>query len=67
MKTISDLREVLSDTLDQIKSKAITPTAANATANVVGKFFASAKIQIEYSKARGSKTPRIAFLEAEGK
>jgi hypothetical protein len=52
MKTINELREILSGELDALKAGSITIQKAQTTANLVGKFLHTIRLQLEYVKLK---------------
>ena len=62
--TINDWRLMLSQFAKGLESGDISPVAANAFANLMGKGLSSYKLQMEYAKALG-KTPTIVALMPE--
>jgi hypothetical protein len=52
MKTINELREILSGELDALKAGTITIQKAQTTANLVGKFLHTIRLQLEYVKLK---------------
>lgn len=57
------LRAVLCDTIDAVRSQTMTPDAAEAVSNASGKIIASLRVELEYRRMRGE-VPKLAFLEA---
>lgn len=62
MKNMKEIRDDLADTLRKLKTKRITPAAANASANVAGKFLSTVKHELEFAKMTGS-FPESPFLQ----
>jgi len=58
----TELRAVLCDTIAAVRSKEITPDAAQAVANASGKIIASLRVELEYSRLRGE-VPSLKFME----
>ena len=48
MKTISDVRDQLSEIFQDLRNKDIKPNEADSLANIAGKMIASAKVQLDY-------------------
>lgn len=64
MKTISDVRDQLSEIFNELRGGEIKPNEADSLANIAGKMIASAKVQLDYYALTKSK-PEIDFLEPE--
>ena len=62
MKTITDLRNELYDTFDDLKAGNITPKVASEMNNSAGKIIHTLKVQLEYHTMTKS-TPKIPFLK----
>jgi len=62
MKTMQDIRELLSATLDDLRAKDTTPGAANALCNTTGKFLSTIKLEMEFARMIG-KQPSDNFLK----
>jgi len=62
MKTMQDIRELLSATMDSLQAKDINPSAANALCNTTGKFLSTIKLEMEFAKMIG-KQPSENFLK----
>lgn len=60
---ITEWRLMLSDFARNLKEGTVSPVAANAFANLMGKGLGSYKLQLEYAKATG-RTPSIEGLMA---
>ena len=60
MKTITDLRNELCDTFDDLKAGNITPKVASEMNNSAGKIIHTLKVQMEYHTMPKS-TPKIPF------
>ena len=58
----TELRAVLCDTIAAVRSKEITPDAAEAVSNASGKIISSLRVELEYRKMRGE-VPTLPFLE----
>lgn len=61
MKTMHDLRQMLSEEIDSIRAKKTTPGAVNAICNATGKFLSTIKLEMEFAKMIG-KQPSVRFL-----
>lgn len=64
VKTINDLRAILADEIEKIRSGATTAANVNAIVNATGKILTTVKMEIEYNKLIG-KTPNIDFISAQ--
>ena len=64
MKTVTTLRNELSEVFDKLNLGLIKPKEAGELANVAGKMINSAKVQLEYYALR-KETPTIEFLKGE--
>lgn len=60
--TMQELRIVLCDTIAAVRSKEITPDAAEAINNASGKIVASFRVELEYRRMRGE-VPQLQFME----
>lgn len=58
----TELRAVLCDTIAKVRSKEITPDAAEAVSNASGKIIASLRVELEYRRMRGE-VPTLGFIE----
>jgi len=54
MKNIHDLRQVLSDQIDQLNANETTVPKANAIVRAIAAFLHSIRLQLEYAKLRGA-------------
>ena len=61
MKTMHDLRQMLSEEIDNIRAKKSTPGAVNAICNATGKFLSTIKLEMEFAKMFG-KEPAGSFI-----
>jgi len=52
MKTVNELREMLSEQLDAIKNGTTTVQKAQTVANIVGKFLHTIRLQMDYVKMK---------------
>jgi len=64
MRNIKSMRDDLIDTFDKLKSGEIGLSEAKELANVAGKVFSSAKLQLEYNRYAQSKKT-IEFLDSD--
>ena len=62
MKTVTDLRNELCDTFDDLKAGNITPKVASEMNNSAGKIIHTLKVQLEYHTMTKS-VPKIPFLK----
>ena len=65
INNINDLRLHLAKQLEAVAAGEITPSNANATANLAGKMMATVKMELEHAKVVGYK-PSIPFLDVLG-
>jgi hypothetical protein len=61
MKNLKELRQRVLEEADKLRNKEITPSQANAFANLTGKALSSVKVELEYQKNQG-KSQKIDFL-----
>jgi hypothetical protein len=61
VKTINDLRVILAEEIEKIRSGKTTAANVNAIVNATGKILTTVKMEIEYNKLLG-KTPHIDFI-----
>ncbi len=66
IKTVNDLREILSDEIIKLRTGKSTAANLNALVNATGKILSSYKIEIEYNKLQ-NKVPNIPFMSKEVK
>ena len=64
MKNVVELREVLAETIEGLKSGEITHKQASEIANLSGKMINSAKAQLDYHALRKDE-PSIKFLHVK--
>ena len=64
MKTVTELREQLSQVFNELRNNTIKHTDAAELANIAGKMINSAKVQLEYYALR-KEMPDISFLSSE--
>jgi hypothetical protein len=62
MKTVTDLRNELCNTFDDLKAGNITPKVASEMNNSAGKIINTLKIQLDYHTMTKTK-PNIPFLK----
>lgn len=63
VKTIDDLRVILSEEIEKIRNGKTTAANVNAITNATGKILSSVKLELEYGKLHG-RTPQIAFINS---
>lgn len=66
IKTVDDLRIMLSEEIGKLRAGDTTPANVNAIVNATGKILSSVKMEIEYNKLHG-KTPDISFINVKKK
>ena len=62
IKTVNDLRVILAEEIEKIRSGKTTAANVNAIVNATGKILTTVKMEIEYAKLIG-KTPHIDFIQ----
>ena len=65
IKTMNEVRELLSEQLDKVRNKTITPTVANAFSNTVGKLLSTYKLEMEVMRLVG-RQPSAEFFRLLG-
>ena len=63
IKTVNDLRVILAEEIEKIRSGNTTAANVNAIVNATGKILTTVKMEIEYNKLIG-RTPNIDFINA---
>jgi hypothetical protein len=58
---LDEIRAILSDEIDRLRSDESTPAQANAITNAVGKILSTVKLEMEYQRLTGRKA-NIALL-----
>lgn len=53
--TLNDMRAILSDEIERLRSGESTPATAGAVTNAVGKILSSIKLEMDYLHAAGRK------------
>ena len=66
IKTVNDLRSILAEEIQKIRSGNTTAANVNAIVNATGKILTTVKMEIEYNKLMG-KTPVIPFISDSAK
>ena len=64
MKTVTELRDQLSQVFYELRNNTVKHTDAAELANIAGKMINSAKVQLEYYALR-KESPTIPFLASE--
>ena len=62
METIDDLRNILSEEIDNLRAGKSTAATVNAIVNASGKIMSSIKLELEYTKLCGG-TPMIPMMK----
>lgn len=62
LTNVVELRNVLCEEISKIRKGETTPANLNAIVNASGKIISSVKLELEYNKAVGIKTPNIDFV-----
>ncbi len=63
INSVSDLRKVLSETIQGIRDKTLTPKDGNSIARASGVLLASVRIEMEYCRMVGA-NPTIPFINS---
>lgn len=66
MKSMNDLREILGEEIDKLRSKQTTSKDVSAIVSATGKILATVKMEIDYAKALGRR-PLMNFIQLEEK
>lgn len=61
IKTTTELRDILCETITAVRQKTMTPDAAEAISNASGKIIASLRVELEYRRMR-CEVPQIPFI-----
>ena len=61
LKTVTDIRSVLSEEIVKLRNGDTTAVNVNAIVNATGKILSSVKLEMEYNKLVG-KMPEIPFI-----
>jgi len=64
MKTMKEIREILCEEIDNLRSKKTTPANVNAIVNATGKILTTVKMEIEYAKL-SNRTFNSSFIQLE--
>lgn len=64
LKDINELRTILCEEIDNLRSGNTTPANVNAITNATGKILSSVKLEMEYAKLTGKK-PEVSFIKIE--
>ncbi len=62
LKTTTELRDMLCETITAVREKAMTPEAAEAISNASGNIIASLRVELEYRRMR-CEVPQIPFIQ----
>ena len=62
LKTTTQLRAILCETIDAVREKSMTPDAAEAISNASGKVIASLRVELEYRRMR-CEVPQINVIQ----
>lgn len=62
LKTTTELRNILCETITAVREKSMTPDAAEAISNASGKVIASLRVELEYRRMR-CEMPQIDFIQ----
>lgn len=65
IKTVNDMRLMLSEEIVKLRTGKTTPGNVNAIVNASGKILTTIKMEMEYNKLLG-KTPNIPFIQELG-
>lgn len=64
--TLNDLRCILSDEIEKLRTGSTTPANVNAVSNASGKILSTVKLELEVMKLLGKKPSNIAGLIETG-
>jgi len=64
VKTINDLRSILLEEIENLRSGKTSPAAINAITNATGKVISTLKLEMDYAKMTGIK-PNVLMLGGE--
>lgn len=64
MKTMTELRAMLSEEIDTFRAKKTTAAQLNAITNAAGRILHSIKLELEYARMQG-RTPKVLTIDAE--
>lgn len=62
LKTTTELRNILCETITAVREKSMTPDAAEAISNASGKIISSLRVELEYRRMR-CEVPQIPFIQ----
>lgn len=62
IKTTTELRKILCETITAVREKSMPPDAAEAISNASGKVIASLRVELEYRRMR-CEVPQIDFIQ----
>lgn len=63
IKSMTELRQILSDEIEKVRSQKSTPQVLKAITNAIGKYLFSIKLELDYCKMAG-KTPHMKVLNS---
>lgn len=64
MKTMNQLRDLLCEEIDKVRTEKTTAANVNAIVNATGKILTTIKMEMEYAKLKGQQ-PQMKFIELE--
>lgn len=62
MKNMNEIREMLCEAIEDLKSEKTTAANVNAIVNATGKILGTIKLEMEYSRLIG-KQPKVDFIK----
>lgn len=62
---LNDIRELLSDEIEKLRSGQTTPASLNAVSNATGKLLGTVKLEMEFYKLTGKPLPAIPMLSVD--
>lgn len=66
MKNMDEIRTMLCEAIEDLKSEKTTAANVNAVVNATGKILSTIKLEMEYAKLIG-KQPKFDFIKSGGK
>jgi len=63
LKTVTDIRDMLTEEITRLRNGDTTPAAVNAIVNATGKVLSTVKMEIDYNKLVG-RMPEIPFIKS---
>lgn len=64
MNNMNDIRKMLCEEIEKLRSKETTPAAVNAITNATGKILSTIKLELEFAKLTNKK-PSNDFIQLE--